>query len=95
MYLKSKSFKINDYEIIGIENDERELETFGRKKDCPDLVFLQSGFPKYKDFNEQSANDLFEMFKKKIDAQEEFLEQFYETNGNAYILNNENTELIS
>ena len=92
--MKCKSFKISNYEIIGVENDEKELETFGRKKNCPDLVFLQSGFPKYKDFNEQSANDLLEMSKKKIDAQEEFLEQFYETNGNAYLLNDENTELI-
>ena len=92
--MKAKMVKVGDYEVIALmyENGESifEADFYARKENTPDLIYLQEGTKKsFKNFNEDAAKDLLDMYSNQVDLKTKAIKEFNKTNEKAYLMNGE------
>ena len=74
------------------ENGESifEADFYARKENTPDLIYLQEGTKKsFKNFNEDAAKDLLDMYSNQVDLKTKAIKEFNKTNEKAYLMNGE------
>lgn len=91
--MKAKTVKVGDYEVIAImyeekDNSQYDVVFYAMKNIVPEMMYLQGGDKKdFKNFNEDYAKELLDMFSEKVDLKASILKDFYEIDKKMYFMN--------